>query len=255
MYYPPLSAGNVVSISVSIYRANLDQFLRVSFLAVAWSFLPIYGWAKSSRNAALLSRLAFQVLIGEPETTEEARDRLGGRLWGFLGAYLVVGLLMGVVVLVLSISCLITGAFLVELVHDQPPLALGVGIGCWVVGLVFWLFAVTWVYSRFYFPELPLVQESGSTPFSAVGRSWQLTRGNVWWIQNILLVDFLVTVPVQLITQGLNLLFAFVPGIAGAVIILPLTQTIKAVTYYNLYYLQEGGGLSLDRPRETRDRS
>jgi uncharacterized RDD family membrane protein YckC len=117
----PLSAGNIVNVSLSVYRANFKPFFKLSAIATGWAMVPIITGAVLAlfflavRNyyallgllipawmaltlfcvvrflstAAALSRLTFSQLTSEPEPIDTAQRFVRSRQWGFLGNYLL----------------------------------------------------------------------------------------------------------------------------------------------------------------------
>ena len=111
----------------------------------------------------------------------------------------------------------------------------------------------------------------------AIARSWELTKGNVWRLQAIIFVAFLITIPLVFIAGILfviammsistiivtnsdaitnpDTLNSFLMAIVIILMLLanaiinPFWQAIKAVIYYDLRTRREGLGLKL-RDRE-----
>ncbi|MEC4986148.1 MAG: DUF975 domain-containing protein, partial [Oscillatoria sp. PMC 1076.18] len=86
----PLTIGNIVNVSINLYRQNFKLYLRLALFAFLWLLVPLYGWAKFLANSALISRLTFNELIGKPETLKSARSYLKTRTWGFLFTTILV---------------------------------------------------------------------------------------------------------------------------------------------------------------------
>ncbi|MGB3767189.1 MAG: hypothetical protein WA947_11580, partial [Phormidesmis sp.] len=81
----PLNPGNVVSASIRLYRDRFKMYLTLSAKAYLWLIVPIYGWAKYCMYTGLMSRLAFQELMNQPETPREAYRQVSPKIWSFLG--------------------------------------------------------------------------------------------------------------------------------------------------------------------------
>lgn len=125
----PLSAGNIVNVALSVYRANFKTFFRLSAIATGWGMVPIIAGVALAifflavRNyyallgllipawmvlalfcvmrflatAAALSRLTFAELTSEPESVDMAQRFVRSRQWNFLGNYLLMLLIfMGI---------------------------------------------------------------------------------------------------------------------------------------------------------------
>ena len=99
----PLSVGNVVSASLRIYRDHFKSYLGLALVASLWLFVPVYGWAKYSAIAALISRLAFGEVRENPETVSDARREVDPRKWSFFGA----GILTVLIYFGVSLVCLL----------------------------------------------------------------------------------------------------------------------------------------------------
>jgi hypothetical protein len=266
----PLSVGNVVSAGIRLYRSHLKLYFTLALRAYLWVLLPIYGWAKFSAISALISRLAFSELIDQPETVKEAESQVNPRMWRFLLAGIFVGLFVLVALLGLSIVAGIVAAVLIAVVVGSGganPIAIVVVVLLSIVGVIAFLGALIWIYSRFVITELPLAIENNIDALTTISRSWELTKGYVLRIQGIVMVAFLITLPFQLFAQvviavlqpsnntppllGLLLaLFTLALSLLSGALVLPFWQAIKAVIYYDLRSRREGLGLQLrDRTR------
>ena len=110
-----LTAGNVTSIAIQLYRHHFRDYFKISIAANSWMLLAIaivvfstiagqminpgatvllvviciavliYGLARYLSTAAVISRHGFQVISGEPEPLPDAQRWLQQRMWGFLG--------------------------------------------------------------------------------------------------------------------------------------------------------------------------
>ncbi len=257
----PLSIGNVVSAGLVLYRSNLKTYLQLAITAYLWILLPIYGWAKYSAINGLISRLAFAELINKPESVSTARDRIDSRLWSFLGVGFGVGIrLFGLYLLLYFglILCLI------------PFFALGgqaagglIAAIAFLVVLVVGIIAIVRFYSRRFVAEIPLAVEEGIASGSdSIRRSSELTKDYVGRIQYIVVVAFVVTLPIQIVTGYIPSIFQirtepnstaywtvyFISlglSLLGGAIIMPFWQAIKAVIYYDLRSRREGLDLQL----------
>lgn len=257
---------------------SLGFLLALVLFVVLLIFLLFYGLAKSLTNAALITRLAFGELLGQPESVAMAQRQVQPKMWRFLNAALLLGLIfMGVVIAILIIS----GLFLAIPLGILISMAGGTieGNAMFVITLVLLglimllIFSIFWVWllARFWFPEAPLAVEDSLTALATIGRCWNLTKDYAWRIVLILSVAFCVTIPITLIVQVLTsilqrLMLVFVAesspefavitvllgnvlGILSGIFILPFWQAIKAVVYYDLRARKEGLDLQL-RERE-----
>jgi hypothetical protein len=300
----PLSIGNVVTASLRLYRDHFKAYLGVSAQATLWAVLPIlaaitvvvffvnvrdyystlgliipawiglilYCSAKYLSHSAAIARLAFTELISQPESATTAQKFALSRMWSFLGA----GLLVGLIFFVLAFGLYLTGALVIGI-----PAALVLAgsassrnfQGIFIIGLIALLYVlvalgiVLWLSARFAITEVPLAIEPEVTAVGAIGRSWELTQSNVFRIILILTVAVLVSVPfvviVQVIAELLErlisqvvdprsfsgfvliLLMTYVLGLIAGIFTTPFWQAIKAVIYYDLRSRREGLGLQL----------
>lgn len=241
--------------------------------------LGIFCAAKAGTHGALIARLAFQELMGQPETPKEGWQQVRKRMWHFWLARFMAGLISGVATVVVMVLLFLILTFSVGLVMGWSGIGTGPSQGfLLVVGLVaILLFLLAclvplWLEARFFVPELPVAVEQVSGSDSIV-RSWSLSKGHAVRILTILLVGGLMTIPpfilafvpgslalLALIPQfqrgvstettaiftifglfGLGGLFAIVAGL----LTIPFWQTMRAVIYYDLRSRREGLGLEL----------
>ncbi len=266
----PLSIGNVVSAGLRIYRDHFQSYFSLSAQAYLWILVPIYGWAKYSAIAGLISRLAYREALESPEPISEARPIVERRMWGFFwqgillfliffGFFLGVILAWGIIIGILSTS-----------LGSNNPLIILVGS---LLGLVV-LFAFIWLWSKLFIAPLPLAVEDNVTATGAIGRSWELTKGSVLRIQGVLFVAFLITIPLSIVFQivitvvqgilalvltadsGLfftaNIIFSLAMSILSGALFLPFWQAIAGVIYYDLRARREGLGLNLNSPKDRK---
>lgn len=269
----PLSIGNIVTAGLNLYRGRLKEFLRLSLYAHLWIFVPIYGWAKYMAITGLLSRLAVGELTAHPEDVATARRKTNPRKWSFLrvawqvfvALFIVyIGFALLTIMLLVGVNLLIS-----QLLGSANPLTAG-SLG--VVGIIlsilfnggvilFVVYACLWFYARWFIAEVPLAIEeiNGS---QSVERSWKLTHNSVLRIQGIILVAWMVTLPLIVITSYIPQLFMlmlepgsalyqlvyFISLIAGwmsSILMLPFWQAIKGLLYCDLRSRREGFGLQL----------
>jgi hypothetical protein len=114
--------------------------------------------------------------------------------------------------------------------------------------------------------ELPLAVEENVTATSTISRSWNLTKGFVGRIQLVVLIGFLISVPILLVTNIASFIFQTIIGaglenapslaaiggilslllaFAGGALMIPFWQAIKAVVYSDLRVRREGMGIDL----------
>lgn len=302
----PLSVGNVVSAGFRLYRSHLKQYLAIALRATLWALLPfiallpvplvfitpqpnyfilglliliffvllLYCSAKSLVNTALLSRLAFAELIGQPESEKSAQNYVNRRIWQFLLSGTLLFLLFIVIYITSIILGIIVGGISVGILTvafggsiERNPLAIIVVILITVVIVVAVFSGLIWLFSRFVIVDVALAIEPEVDGVSAISRSWNLTKGYVFRIILISTVAFLITLPISIITQIaafliqpiidmlisrespayllISYIAGYIIGLLGSLFILPLWQAIKAVIYCDLRSRREGLGLPL----------
>ena len=269
----PLSIGNIVSAGFQLYRSHFKQYLGLACKAVLWAIIPVYGWAKASTINAAISRLAFQDLVNQPETTSTARDQLEPKLWQFLVVQLLVGLILAGVNFGLSLVQGILVGILGGIFGSQSALT---GLVSAITSIVVFVIYI-WAYSRFFIPDVVLALENQVDGTKAISRSWELTEGHVLRLQGVVLVAGLITFPLIALavipmilaiasvaavavtgtpdagTLGLfliSLLVSIVLIIFASIVTAPFWQAIKAAVYYDLRGRREGMGFKL-RDRGT----
>jgi hypothetical protein len=253
----PMTVGNVVSAGLVLYRSNLKTYFLQSLLAHVWILLPIYGWAKCAEIHGRISRLAYQELISKPETVRSATDNTSPRMWSFLGVAFGVGLRILGLYLLIYLAVIV--AFIVASVALGQQGGAVVGVLLAAILLIVGIIVVIRFYSRWVIAEVPLAVESDIRGGgSSIDRSWELTEGAVGRIQYIVVVAFLVTLPLQIVTGYVPSLFqlrfpdpntaqywivyfiSLAFSLLGGAMIMPFWQAIKAVIYYDLRSRREG---------------
>ncbi len=291
----PLSIGNVVSTGVRLYRSHLKDYLKLSAIAYFWVLAPflvifvlaavmipmgagmnllllipigigllIFGLAKYYGYSAVIARLAFAEMAGQPETVKMASDNILPRQWSFTGLAFIVGFYIFLLYIGFAfVGALATGLLTVILgsVIGQQFLAIVSGLLVFVL-VISILFGLIWFFSRWFVAEMPLAIEERMTVNRSLSRSWELTNKAVLRIQAIVFIAFLVTLPLLLITTYVPSFFvgtldpqtstywvlysfSMIFSSIGSALVLPFWQTTKAVLYYDLRSRQEGLGLKL----------
>jgi hypothetical protein len=267
----PLSVGNVVSASLRIYRDHFKSYFGLAFVASLWLLVPIYGWAKYSAISALISRVAFGEVREKPETVSDARREVNPRMWSFFGAGILTFLIYIGVSLVGGIAMAILAGGAAAIFGQNSPI---VAVLLVVVTVIAFLIIYIRIFSRLLIVELPLAIENNIGASSAIGRSWELTKGSVGRIQWIVFVGILVSLPITIFVQILTTIVqVFLSAVLGAesgifylvyyLLILPLSfgssalvtpfwQAMKAIIYYDLRSRKEGLGLQIrDKKRNS----
>lgn len=263
----PLNPGNVVSAALRMYRDRFKMYFGLSVRAVLWALVPVYGWAKYGMHTGLMSRIAFQELINQPETPRDAERALQPKMWSFLWlGLLLVGIFISTYLAVAIVSVLL-GMLVGGLLGVALNAVFGPGGAAFsaiVVGLITFLgiiFGLLWVVSRVFISEVSLAMEPRLGASDSLGRSWQLTKNSVMRIQFVVLAAYLVTLPVIIVsvlpqlaqirmepgTAAYNLvtLLSLVISLAFNIAVLPFWQVVKGVLYYDLRSRREGLDLSM----------
>ncbi|NJL54258.1 hypothetical protein HC928_03100 [bacterium] len=271
-----MSSGNVVNISIALYRNHFHSYLLLAAQSMLWYLLPIYGWAKATQLQALIARQAYSELIEQPETLSALRQQLRGYTWDFWALHVLVWLAGTTINFGLSAvgaSIILPMTIVIAAVPNNFTLFLLVQALQVVLTLVTWG-VILWFYSRFIVAELSLAVEPRAHSWSALVRSWRLTPKWNFRIQLAIGSMFLVTVPlftvaffvpllISLITAaslpnefadssttvglffllffGVFLLLLLVIVVLG----IPLWQALKAALYFDLLNRREGRNLQL----------
>lgn len=271
----PLNVGNVVSAGLRLYTSHLKEYFFLALRAYFWALIPIYGWAKCYALSALISRLAFGELVNQPESIASGERYVNSRVWQFFVTMLLMlliatGIIVGVVIVIVLLGGLSAG-LVTGLSQEPNPAIIALFVLIAFAVIIVALVAISWLSTRFCLVDVPLAIEENVDGTSTIGRSWELTQGNVWRILLILFIASLITMPVQIavriVATIIQALFAVLPQqdssllifplviiligiiIASNAAVLPFWQTIKAVIYYDLRSRREGLGLQL-RDRE-----
>ncbi len=266
----PISPGNVITIAIAVYRANLKTYFRLALIAHLWLCIPIYGWGKYVAISGLISRLAFGELIHLPENVEDANRKLNQRVWSFFWAATLSTFFVFCGFLLILFGSLILFAFIGGLIGFSGIIAqffsrnatvmitlVIITLILRIAWIVFFVLGIGWYYSRWMIAEIPLAIEDGISGKQSVDRSWELTKSSFLQIQGILLVWVLVSSPLtiwvsnilQIVLKttrsGLNLekpgdIIYILFAITMSIFLLPFWQAVKTVLYYDLRSRKEG---------------
>ncbi|MBD0336042.1 MAG: hypothetical protein ICV62_11185 [Cyanobacteria bacterium Co-bin13] len=304
----PLNPGNVVSAGLRLYRDRFKMYLKLSAIAYLWLLGGVLGWALVTvalggllalignevlgflgvgiglllglapflygiaqffMLSAVMSRLAFQQLIDQPETASVAQSGTKPKLWAFLKLGLLILLLLtvgyfalGIVATILGLLVgFLTGGILSAVFGSDIGAAFGVALGGLTVVAVV-LIGLVWLVSRLSIAEVPLAIEPEITASDSISRSWNLTKTSVLRIQFVVVAAFLITLPFVVLSSYLPQIFMFRLGVGstaywtlygvnlvlsflGGMVTMPLWQTVKGVLYYDLRSRREGLDLQL----------
>jgi hypothetical protein len=288
-----LSVGNVVNAAISLYKSNFRDYFAVSLRSVGWLVLAIIGvlpivliasvinnigltvlavivWlaffifclAKSAANRGIISRLAYQQLINQPETVASATLQLVNSHWKFLGLILWLGLFLSGLLTLAYLILIILGGIGIA-ISMQMPGAIGYSLAAILIitGVVAAFWIVLRFYSYWFIAELPLAVENCPGGLDAINRSRQLSAPFLSRILMIMLVAFLITLPLNVLTNvpgfaaigQVNYSTAYITlqAISTALSLLlelflvPFWQAIKSVVYFDLRSRREGNDLQM----------
>ncbi|NCS38906.1 MAG: hypothetical protein GPJ20_07995 [Microcystis aeruginosa BS13-10] len=229
----PLTIGNTINTAFRLYRDRFQTYVFFAVRAGLWSLLPlilqlilsqllyqtitpeqgsdiglrlflfpiqIFSAAKSLFNNAVISRLAFQDIIYQPETSGQAEKKVKPKMWRLWWMQVLIGLLGAAIILAISLSLV--------LVSFIPIL------GVLLILLAFFClpFFFLWLSARIYIAELPLVIEDNLGSWQAIKRAWHLTKNSAWRIVGLMLIFIasLLIISVYLLSGALaSILFFF----------------------------------------------
>ncbi len=263
----PLTIGNIISIGLKLYKLNLKTYLKLSFFAQFWGYVPIYGWAKYLAIAGLISRHAFANLTNQPESVGMVRQQIEKRLGHFLGLWFLLFLIYTPL-----FTVVFGGIFTAMTRYIQSRISFGfpgadieppvtdyaIPIGLSIIAFM----GMIWLFSRLLIPEVSLAVEAGTTANQSILRSWRLTKVGSWRMIGIVITTLLITLPI-LLPLGIgpsHLMTQLYPEFMSSwqsipvkslhrstvgILILPIWQTVKATVYYDLLSRHEGFDLCL----------
>lgn len=277
-----LGLGITVGMQPSIFtQVNPRLILSLVLLVLAWIVVLFWCSGKSLRNVAMISRLAYQELAGQPETPRVSRQHLRSA-WSFFWTQFLVGVILQVVNWGLQTGFLSISNNLKFIQSAPLPFALGtwLQISLYVILFLALTSAYFWFFARFFIPEVIVAVESQNPAVSAVGRSWSLTEGSS--IRMLVAVSLAtgITMPIYTLclipigigigmgarlfqesiiprpegialVVGLTILIGFVSLLVINIIVVPFWQALKAVLYYDLRVRREGLGLILTEEPEN----
>jgi hypothetical protein len=229
----PLTIGNTINTAFRLYRDRFQTYVFFAVRAGLWSLLPlilqlilsqllyqtitpeqgsdiglrlflfpiqIFSAAKSLFNNAVISRLAFQDIIYQPETSGQAEKKVKPKMWRLWWMQVLIGLLGAAIILAITLSLV--------LVSFIPIL------GVLLILLAFFCLPVffLWLSARIYIAELPLVIEDNLGSWQAIKRGWHLTKNSAWRIVGLMLIFIasLLIISVYLLSGALaSILFFF----------------------------------------------
>ena len=220
----PLNIGNTINTAFRLYRDRFPTYVFFAVRACLWSLLPlvlqlilsqllyqtitpeqgsdiglrlflfpvqIFSAAKYLFNSAVISRLAFQDIIYQPETAGQAEKKVKPKMWRLWWMQVLLGLLGAAIILPITLSLV--------LVSFIPIL------GVWLILLASFCLPVffLWLSARICIAELPLVIEDNLGSWQAIKRGWHLTKNSAWRIVGVIFIAILLIIPVYLLSAVL----------------------------------------------------
>jgi len=262
-----LAPANIIFFLLSSAWSGIaSPLLPPWLLFLIWIPLMILGLSNYLVNSALISRLAFGELISQPERMSDARRQLNAWNWSFFRVAFQVGLLLVLVYIALAIVAVLVVVLLRIIIGGLFANPFTGSIVATIIGgviaVVILLGGLTWFFARWLIAEVPLAVEEGVNGKQSIDRSWELSKNSAFRIQGVVLIAFLVTLPILILTgyapqifllqlePGSSLywmvyLVSFIASLAGGILVLPFWQAIKAVVYYDLRSRREGLGMQL----------
>lgn len=215
-----------------------------------WIVFCFYCIAKFYKNYALVSRMAYRLLINRPETLDEVAYKVS-ELWIFLWVNLLINLIFAIVQ---PFNNGITDALTQATIDKEAFTNIA------IILLLIQTFLYFWLIARFYLCDVILAVES-TTGINEINRSWQLTKGFSIKILLVILASFLVILPAYLIAGipfFLFTIYLYKLGLAPTLLpenawnpmlltlslvalvlvwflSIPYWQILKAVIYYDLH--------------------
>lgn len=220
----PLTIGNTINTAFRLYRDRFPTYVFFAVRAGLWSLLPlilqlilsqllyqtitpeqgsdiglrlflfpiqIFSAAKSLFNNAVISRLAFQDIIYQPETSGQAEKKVKPKMWRLWWMQVLIGLLGAAIMLAITLS--------LALVSFIPILGVLLILPAFFCLPFFFL----WLSARICIAELPLVIEDNLGSWQAIKRAWHLTKNSAWRIVGVIFIASLLIIPVYLLSGAL----------------------------------------------------
>nr|WP_199328852.1 hypothetical protein [Microcystis flos-aquae] len=219
-----MNIGNTINTAFRLYRDRFPTYVFFAVRACLWSLLPlilqlilsqllyqtitpeegsdiglrlflfpvqIFSAAKYLFNSAVISRLAFQDIIYQPETAGQAEKKVKPKMWRLWWMQVLLGLLGAAIILAITLSLA-----LVSLIPILGVLLILLASFCLPV---FFL----WLSARICIAELPLVIEDNLGSWQAIKRGWHLTKNSAWRIVGVIFIASLLIIPVYILSWAL----------------------------------------------------
>ncbi len=279
--HQPLSIGDIVSLSIYLYLTNFKIYYKQILIGYLWLIIPILGVAKFLAAHGLVSRLAFQKLIGKPESIKKAKTHINPRL----GSFLLISIFITVVSsIIMIIAWITTGLIMFTIRLDKIFLVIEpfvessnsvIFIFFLIVLIALLLLMLTGMFgpsiyflTRFWLSDVSLAIESKINPFKSMIHSWQLTKGYFWRLFMLSLIASILLLPLISIfylfsylaswgisqlpsevivsTTSWELFYLLIVLLFSAALGL-FFQICKTIIYYNLAIRRQGLGLEIIR--------
>lgn len=203
-----LTIGNIVTVSVNLYRQNFKQYLKISFIAHLWLIIPVYGWGKYLEIAADISYESFKQLLLFQSTNYQLKKINSSFLWlrylftfllNFLICLIFSSFSLAFIFLFIFAIALIVGNNFLNQINDS------------IVGTVFLICIIlSFVYpcSRLFTIDLVLIESENKNIFTSTFKSIYFTTRYSLKTLAIVLLSFIITLPLIIISFSIIIFIA-----------------------------------------------
>ena len=262
------SVGNMITVSVAIYKKNWKKFLKLSLVAHLWLLVPIYGWARYFAIAAWISRLSLNEIINKSDNIDQREYFSINALFIFFTtacinifitiflSYFLAILFFGIVAICLQI---LSGLPILDTISNisSQPQAIGYWVFFWSIIFLFSGLS-TFFYTRLFITDLCFSANRQSKLFSLIGKSYLQTKNYKFKVYKIILLSYILSFSFYISIYifflfiaflsnqadfyaweyfGYIILSAFLVTVACARgLLFAFWQSVKAVTFYHISY-------------------
>ena len=235
-----------------------------------------FGLARFTATGGLFSRLVYNVLAHQTESEAVSRRQIYSRTWAYLRATLWFSLVTFIVSIAFRAIDVVLGVVAAPLLNALQAATADTAAGP-LMALITTLFALLrllaellatyYVTARLWFFDTILALKDGENARASVSRSWERTLNQGWHVTTVMFIGSLVTLPIGglIILPAIILLIStvnffsleagfwgnpqgfvfsiigiFLMVILGSILMFPLWQAIKAVSYYDCATINAG---------------
>lgn len=248
----------------SIYSScpiELKSIIINCVVTVISFMLSIYFISKFCINCALISKLAYQELISQPNSVLETWRKIKSIRWLCWRTSFYICLILSI------IDCILSAVnYFILVLINWLTITESISFVLSLIASILIFFIGFWFSARYFISDIiPVIEEwqvDGAT--IAIDRSWRLTKGFATKIMLIIFGYWLIIIPVYLLSItplvmtfisnlsiwqdlssihdyinafiifGSYLLISIILFLIINIIVIPLSQCIKAVIYYDL---------------------